>query len=243
MKTSPNATARTRALRPSSPSPRASGFTLVEMVVVITIMTIVAGVAVPVAGKLFNREATKATRTEMRAFDDATRMYFADTGVLPTTAGEFTTDSGVAGWAGPYLSGGVDAASLDFAEDAWDNAYNLSIAGDVWTLTSNGPDRTAGTTDDLVLTVDVTPERRSTTFERLEVINLAIRLYNEDWLSPPSPSIPDPLSTSWPTAHAQLVSRGYLPNDPEYATDGWGVDFQSVGGVAPVVAVESTLGS
>lgn len=218
------------------------GFTLVELVVVMLIVTIMAGVAVPVAARAIDREAKKATLAELRGIDQAVRQYFLDTGGLPAGAGALLVDDGATGWAGPYLSGAVQVAGAgtgDFDMDAWEVPYALTVAGDVWTLRSAGPDRAQGTSDDIVLAVDVTTERRDLTAERLQVINLAIRLYNEDWLSPPAPAVPDPLSASWPTAFGQLVTRGYLPNASAYRTDAWGADFVPVGGSSPVVAVGS----
>ncbi len=218
----------------------AAGFTLVEMIIVMVIITILAGVAVPVAGQAINREAQKATEAELKGFDEAVRQYFSDTGALPVGASALTTDNAVPGWSGPYMSGAIqDSASADFDQDGWGVAYTQTIVGDVWSLRSGGRDRTMNTADDVVLTVDITPQRREITMERLQVINLAIRLYNEDWQSPPPPAVADPLSTSWPTAFTQLVSRGYLPNSPQYLTDGWGADFQRVGVSGPVVAVSS----
>lgn len=227
---------------PNHTSGAHAGFTLVELIVVMLIITIVAGVALPVAGKQLDREAEKATRAELASFDRAVREYFLDTGALPTSTSDLMADNAIAGWSGPYLSGGVDlagAAATDFDQDGWDVAYRLQRSGDVWTLTSGGPDRAIGGADDIVLEVDVARERRSVTADRLEVINLAIRLYNEDWLSPPPPDVADPLSVSWPSAFTQLVTRGYLPNSAQYQSDGWGADFIPVGGTSPVVAVGS----
>ena len=176
--------------------------------------------------------------------DEAVRLYFLDTGALPATAGDLSADpGGVAGWSGPYLSGGVGnggASSSDFDRDGWQEPYQVSVAGDVWSLTSAGPDRTRGTGDDLVIDVDITRERRRVTDERLAVINLAIRLYNDDWLSPPPPQSADPLSDTWSTAFAQLVARGYLANATTYQSDGWGDAFVRLGTSGPVVAVTSS---
>jgi type II secretion system protein G len=220
-----------------------SGFSLVEIVVVMLIMTVLAGVVAPVASKIRDREARKATTAEMQNVDEAVRLYFLDTGALPANADAMTTDPGsVTGWSGPYLSGGVgngSSSSTDFGMDGWGVPYSISVAGDVWTLTSAGPDRVQGTTDDLELDVDVTRERRELTDERLAVINLAIRLYNDDWLSPAPPTSPDPLSDTWSTAFGQLVGRGYLANSSTFLTDGWGDSFVRVGSSGPVVSVTS----
>ena len=131
------------------------------------------------------------------------------------------------------------AEEADFDEDAGGGAYQRSSTGDQWTLRSAGPDRSFGTADDLILDVDVSQERRDLTVDRLDVINLAIRLYNEDWLSPPPPQVPAPLSATWSTAYGQLVARGYLSNATEFRTDGWGADFVRTGTSGPVVSVRS----
>lgn len=225
-----------------NPRTARAGFSLIEVVIVMTILTIMAGVVVPVASRAIDREAKKQTLNEMRGLDAAVREYFRDTGALPTGAASLIVDDALAGWSGPYVTGGIRLASgsgTDFDEDGWGVAYALDVTGDVWTLRSAGPNRTMNDTDDLILEVDVTAERRDLTIERLQVINLAIRLYNDDWLSPPLPATPDPLSLSWPTAFTQLVTRGYLPNSAEYQSDGWGADFQAVGGSTPVVSVTS----
>ena len=219
------------------------GFSLVELVVVMLIITVLAGVVTPVASKIRDREARKATTAEMQNVDQAVRMYFLDTAALPVNASALTADpGGVAGWSGPYLSGGVGngtGSSADFDMDGWRVPYVASVAGDIWTLTSAGPDRAQGTSDDLVLDVDITRERRQLTDERVAIINLSIRLYNDDWLSPPPPTVADPLSDTWSTAFGQLVGRGYLANSTTFLTDGWGDSFVRVGSSGPVVSVTS----
>ncbi len=234
-------TSRAKAGRRSG---KESGFSLVELVVVMLIITVMAGVVAPVASKIRDREARKATTTEMQNVDQAVRIYFLDTAALPATASALTADpGGVAGWSGPYLSGGVGngtGSSTDFDLDGWRVPYVISVAGDVWTLTSAGPDRIQATSDDLVLDVDITRERREITDERLAVINLAIRLYNDDWLSPDPPTAPEPLSDTWSTAFGQLVGRGYIANSVTFLADGWGDSFVRVGTSGPVVSVTST---
>ena len=232
---------------PKSKRPRRSGtqsgFSLVELVVVMLIITVMAGVVTPVASKIRDREARKATRAEMQNVDQAVRMYFLDTAALPSSPSALTSDpGGVTGWSGPYLSGGVGngtGSSADFDMDGWSVPYVSSMSGDIWTLTSAGPDRAQGGTDDLVLDVDITQERRQLTDERLAIVNQSIRLYNDDWLSPPAPTVADPLSDTWSTAFGQLVGRGYIANSATFLADGWGDSFVRVGTSGPVVSVTS----
>lgn len=222
---------------------RESGFSLVELIVVMLIITVMAGVVAPVASKVRDRGARQATLAEMQNVDEAVRIYFLDTGALPSTPNALHQDpGGLPGWSGPYLSGGVGngtGSDVDFDQDGWRVPYALTTSGDVLTLTSAGPDRVQGTTDDMVLDVDITRERRELTDERLAIINLSIRLYNDDWLSPDPPTAPDPLSDTWSTAFGQLVGRGYIANSSAFLTDGWGDPFVRVGSSGPVVSVTS----
>ncbi len=80
-----------------------SGFTLVELVVVILILGILAGVAAP---KLFDTSA-KATdnsvRTSLAIIRDAIELYAAETGSVPTWSNEATFKSDL----DPYIRGSV----------------------------------------------------------------------------------------------------------------------------------------
>ncbi len=80
-----------------------SGFTLVELVVVILILGILAGVAAP---KLFDTSA-KATdnsvRTSLAIIRDAIELYAAEQGSVPTWSNEATFKSDL----DPYIRGSV----------------------------------------------------------------------------------------------------------------------------------------
>lgn len=220
-----------------------SGFSLIELVIVMTIMAMLVGVVAPVASTMMNREAKKATLEEMQIYSAAVEQYFEDTTALPDEVSDLLADNAVAGWAGPYLSGSVnDAAvsSTDFEADAWKNAYRLTISGDSWTLESRGPNRAWGGSDDLTVVVNVGGVRRQLTEKRLAVINQAVLSYNAYWLvNDAGTGRPVPLSDTWSTARTRLISTGFLSNATEYQTDAWGSAYVRLGSLGPPDQFES----
>jgi len=220
-----------------------AGFSLIELVIVMTIMALLVGVVAPVAGTLLNRESKKATLAEMRHYATAVELYFEDTAALPDEITDLLADNSVVGWAGPYLSGGVvdaGAGANDFEADAWRNAYRLTIAGDTWTLESRGANRAWGGADDLSVVVDVSSVRRRLSGERLAVINQAVLNYNAYWLVNDAGSgRPVALSDTWSAARTRLIATGYLSNASAYASDAWGSAFVRLGTLGPPDRFES----
>jgi len=205
--------------RTGSRSRARGGFSLLEMIIVISIMAIIAGSAVPLATMALNSKARRATIEELDGLQLAAAEYFQDTGELPTAVSRMEQNPGVSGWAGPYLQ----AYSLDersglsqYAVDAWSQPYTLSASGSLLTITSPGLGGALGDGNDLSITLDVTPIRRDRTLKTLEIVNRAIGLYNESWLAT------DPLPTSTSTLLGKLVTRGYLPSAAPFQDDGWG---------------------
>jgi prepilin-type N-terminal cleavage/methylation domain-containing protein len=83
------------------------GFTLIELVIAISIVAVLAGAAIPVTAKVLTYKARKATREELQVLGDAALEHFRDTRTIPTTVSNLMVDSNVAGWSGPYLGGAV----------------------------------------------------------------------------------------------------------------------------------------
>jgi hypothetical protein len=186
---------------------------------------------------MLNHEGRKATRAELEALADAAQEHFRDTGSIPASVAALESDAGLAGWAGPYMTGAVPDAATGVSQwvvDAWSRNYTFTV-GTTLTITSRGPDGSSGTSDDLSVVVDFTVVRREETLRELTILNLAITLYNATWL------VTDPLSTDWGTARNQLVTRGYLPADTDLATDEWGLAYSAdPAGMTPVVRVRSS---
>src|SRR5215467_14514169 len=87
------------------------GFTLVEMLVVITIIGLIMGLVGPRVLTYLGESKVKAAKIQMQSFSSALDLFNLDTGRYPSTAEGLTAlvrrTPGVAAWNGPYLKGGV----------------------------------------------------------------------------------------------------------------------------------------
>ncbi len=109
------------------------GFTLVELMIVIIILAVLTGIAVPSYMALRNRARESATESEMKNIATALELHQADKEDYPTTA-EYTAGVVLAAYMNPIP-----------ANDSWGNAYAyVSADGSTYTLTSNGSDGAAG---------------------------------------------------------------------------------------------------
>ncbi len=70
---------------------RARGFTLIEMLVVIGIIVVLAGILIPVSIRAFNKADRAAIRLHMLGIETALEAYKADFGSFPTTSLDATT--------------------------------------------------------------------------------------------------------------------------------------------------------
>lgn len=214
------------------------GFTLLEILIVVAVMAMLAGAAIPVASKALSSAARKATREELVQLGAAAQEYFRDTNVAPQEILDLERDSSAAGWVGPYLAGAMQdqlATGSGYTTDAWSREYRVKLAGDVLTITSSGADAALDTDDDVRLQVDFTPIRREETLEELKTINQAVTLYNG------LHGVDAPLSSTWKSALTTLVDSGFLPDFDAYAEDAWGNPY--VGdpvGKSPLVRVASS---
>lgn len=118
-----------------------SGFTLVELVAVIIIIAILAGVAVQKLGKVIDNRRLEATKQEQSrlAFaiagnpdlhENATRSdfgYVGDVGALPPDLDALMSNpGGYSTWNGPYLTNDFEQYSQDYKQDAWGTEYVYS---------------------------------------------------------------------------------------------------------------------
>lgn len=158
------------------------GFTLIEVIVILVVMSILAAVAVPVALRVFETAAEDATREEMinlkkamigdsNRRQSATRGNFGflgDMGRLPINLDElyrpgslpsFSYDNvkqAGAGWKGPYITGSFSGEEAnDIKKDGLGNDYALTVGPSQLDglLTSSGPDGVPGTADDISLEI------------------------------------------------------------------------------------------
>jgi len=118
---------------------RKSGFSLLEILIVVAIILILAGSLTPLLSTSKQEAREAKTKSDLDAIKTAAIMCHADTGSWPvedTTGNDIVTDdSSFTGWDGPYLD--------EWRLDPWDRAYEVKDgAGNTRYVTSQGP--TAG---------------------------------------------------------------------------------------------------
>lgn len=136
----------------------ANGFTLIELVIIIIILGIIAGVAVPKFGAMTENSKINAAKDEMRLIKEAivgdprlvsgneyiSRGFEGDVGFPPSRLTDLVIkpDSIPAydkysriGWNGPYL----DSAGQSYLRDSWGNSYSYNPATRTITATGANP--------------------------------------------------------------------------------------------------------
>ena len=109
------------ARRRRSRAHRQRGFTLVEMLVVITIIALIMSLVGPRVLNYLTESKVKAARIQIQSFSSALDLLFLDTGRYPSSADGLVAlvkpTSSLPGWNGPYLKGG------SLPNDPWGKPY------------------------------------------------------------------------------------------------------------------------
>ena len=116
----------TRSRHAKRPGPRPTGFTLLELLVVMVIIGLLAGYVGPKLFAQIGKSEVKAARAQIDALQKALDQYRIDTGRYPSTeqglAALFTRPGDEARWSGPYLAKNVPL-------DPWGRAYEYRMPG------------------------------------------------------------------------------------------------------------------
>ena len=130
------------------------GFTLVEMLVVITIIGLIMGLIGPRVLNYLSESKVKAAKIQMQSFASALDLFNLDTGRYPSTAEGLEAlvrrTPGIAAWNGPYLKGG------SLPNDPWNHPYIYRApsehgAYDIVSLGSDGQEGGSGVAADISL--------------------------------------------------------------------------------------------
>jgi general secretion pathway protein G len=128
-----------------------AGFTLVEMLVVITIIGLIMALVGPRVLNYLGESKSKAAKIQIESFSSALDLYYLDLGRYPSSnegLAALTRSNNAQGWNGPYLRGGV------VPNDPWGHGYIYRTPGqrgpyDIISLGSDGQEGGSGTAADI----------------------------------------------------------------------------------------------
>lgn len=121
-----------------------AGFTLVEVLVVISIIGLIMGLVGPRVLNYLSDAKVKAAKIQIESFSSALDLYFLDVGRYPSSTEGLNAlmqrPSGANAWNGPYLKGAI------VPRDPWGSAYVYKSPGDrkPYDIMSFGPDGANG---------------------------------------------------------------------------------------------------
>src|SRR5258708_821481 len=122
------------------------GFTLVEVLVVITIIALIMGLVGPRVLNYLGEAKVKAAKIQIESLGSALDLYFLDTGQYPSSSEGLDAlvqrPGAATGWNGPYLKGNV------VPSDPWGKPYIYRSPGQsgAYDIVSYGSDKQEGGT-------------------------------------------------------------------------------------------------
>jgi general secretion pathway protein G len=125
--------------RKAKPGDPEAGFTLVEMLVVITIIGLIMGLVGPRVLNYLAESKLKATKIQIESLSAAIDLYYLDNGHYPSSSDGLDAlvrrSAGDDGWNGPYLK------TVKTPNDPWGHPYVYKIPGDhaPYEVASYGP--------------------------------------------------------------------------------------------------------
>ena len=122
------------------------GFTLVEILVVITIIGLIMSLVGPRVLNYLSDSKVKAAKIQIQSFTSALELFYLDAGRYPTSSEGLTalvkSTGGLSAWNGPYLKGG------QVPNDPWGKPYVYRSPGErsPYEIISYGADGVEGGT-------------------------------------------------------------------------------------------------
>ncbi len=129
-----------------------AGFTLIEMLVVITIIGLIMALVAPRVLNYLAESKVKAARIQIASLGSALDLYYLDVGHYPTSSEGLTAlverPGNLTTWNGPYLKGDV------VPEDPWGHPYVYRAPGehgpyDIISYGADGQQGGTGTASDI----------------------------------------------------------------------------------------------
>lgn len=120
---------------------RRSGFTLIEILLVVVIIGILAAVVTPRLGGHTKRANISAAKGNIAALGLAIDTYEVHNGYLPPTLNALVVKSNEDNWLGPYVK--------RIPLDPWKRPFIYTVKGNQYDLICVGPDGAQGGSDDI----------------------------------------------------------------------------------------------
>jgi general secretion pathway protein G len=129
------------------------GFTLVEILVVITIIGLIMALVGPRVINYLGEAKVKAAKIQIESFSSALDLYYLDAGRYPSSSEGLAAlaqrPGGASAWNGPYVKGGF------VPNDPWGHPYVYRAPGehgayDIVSYGSDGQEGGTGTAADIV---------------------------------------------------------------------------------------------
>ena len=143
---------RSRSRRRPARADSESGFTLVEMLVVITIIGLVMGLVGPRVLSYLGDAKVKAAKLQIESFGSALDLYYLDVGSYPSASEGLIAlverPANAPVWNGPYLK------NASVPADPWGHVYVYQVPGErgpyqIVSLGSDGQEGGTGTAADI----------------------------------------------------------------------------------------------
>lgn len=109
-----------------------SGFTLIEVLLVVVIIGILAAVVVPRLAGRVGESKISAAKTSIAGLSLALDVYEVDNGNYPPSLQSLLTKGGESNWRGPYLKEGkipLDPWGHEFVYTSRENGYEIKSYG------------------------------------------------------------------------------------------------------------------
>jgi len=129
------------------------GFTLIEILVVITIIALIMGLVGPRVLNFLAESKLKAAKIQIESLASAVELYYLDTGQYPSSSeglnALLSRPGSVTGWNGPYLKGNA------VPNDPWGKPYIYRVPGqngayDIGSYGADGQEGGTGAAADIV---------------------------------------------------------------------------------------------
>lgn len=103
---------------------RRNYFSMMEMLIVIAIMALLAGIGLPAFIKHLENAKRVQAKAQIDSFGLAVNSFYLDTKKYPKSLEELIKNPGIKRWRGPYLQN-----VTEITKDPWDNDYEFNVPG------------------------------------------------------------------------------------------------------------------